>query len=397
MARTEAKLPGGARLADYLTVGYLALSCPLGQVKKALASCGVQTRLRRDLPREVLVYFVMAMCLYPRVAYEEVFRLVIEGLRRIYGDQVREAQVSKAAISQGRARLGWQAMRELLTWQASQRRQVAGGDYAGYRVMSVDGSTLDVPDEQANAKAFGYAQGGRGEAAYPQIRFVALVECATHALCQVQMGGVRDSEQALTRELFPAFSAEMLVLADRLFYGYEMWRDAVATGAKLLWRVKSNLRLPCEVPLADGSYLSTVYASDTDRRHKRNGMRVRVIEYRLEGVPDAEPLYRLITNLLEPDVAPAIELAALYHRRWKIEEMFDEIKTHLCDGKKVLRSKTPDLVRQEFYALMLTHAAIRQLMYEAAQDSGQRPEDLSFVHAVRVLNRRLPEAAAVPP
>jgi hypothetical protein len=312
--------------------------------------------------------------------------------------------------------------------------------------MSIDGSTLDVPDEKVNAEAFGYAQGGRGEAAYPQIRFVALAECATHALClaehlrasikqhgrpkltavtfrmvteaaqlaaapphpahaigawlrpQVQLGGVRDdSEQALARQLVPAFSDDMLVLADRLFYGYDMWREAVATGAKLLWRVKSNLRLPCEVPLADGSYLSTVYASDTDRRHQRNGIRVRVIEYRLEGVPDAEPQYRLITNLLDAAVAPAVELAALYHRRWKIEEMFDEIKTHLCDGKKVLRSKTPDLVRQEFYALMLTHAAIRRMMYEAAQDSGQRPEDLSFVHAVHVLNRRLPEAAAVPP
>ena len=127
--------------------------------------------------------------------------------------------------------------------------------YAGYRVISIDGSTLDVPDEQANAQAFGYPQGGRGEAAYPQIRFVALAECATHALCQVQMGGLSDSEQALTRQLFPAFSADMLVLADRLFYGYEMWRDAAATAAKLLWRVKSNLRLPCEAPLADGPLL----------------------------------------------------------------------------------------------------------------------------------------------
>ena len=397
MARTEAKLPGGARLADYLTVGYLALNCPLGQIKEALAACGVQTLKRRDMPRELLVYFVMAMCLYPRVAYEEVLRLVIEGLRRIYGDEVSEAQVSKAAISQGRARLGWEVMRELFERQVAARPVPQEERYAGYRVMSIDGSTLDVPDEQANAQAFGYAQGGRGEAAYPQIRFVALAECATHALCQVQMGGLCDSEQALTRQLFPAFSAEMLVLADRLFYGYEMWRDAVATGAKLLWRVKSNLRLPYEEPLADGSYLSTVYANDSDRRRQRNGIRVRVIEYHLEGVPDAEPLYRLVTNLLEPAAAPAAELAALYHRRWKIEEMFDEIKTHLCDGKKVLRSKTPELVRQEFYALMLTHAAIRRLMYEAAQDTGQRPEDLSFVHAVRVLNRRLPEAAAIPP
>src|ERR1700732_2995009 len=151
-----------------------------------------------------------------------------------------------------------------LPWVPQQER------YAGYRVMSIDGSTLDVPDEQANAQAFGYPQGGRGEAAYPQIRFVALAECATHALCQVQMGGLSDSEQALTRQLFPGFSAVMLVLADRLFYGYEMWRAAVATGAKLLWRVKSNLRLPSEAPLPDGSFLRTVYASDSDRRHQRD-------------------------------------------------------------------------------------------------------------------------------
>src|ERR1700688_2007026 len=124
MARTEAKLPGGARLADYLTVGYLALNCPLGQVKEALAACGVPTLIRRDMPREVLVYFVMAMCLYPRVAYEEVLRLVIEGLRRIYGDEVSEAQVSKAAISQGRSRLGWEVMRELFERQGPTRRRL---------------------------------------------------------------------------------------------------------------------------------------------------------------------------------------------------------------------------------------------------------------------------------
>src|SRR5476649_366588 len=140
MARTEAKLPGGARLADYLTVGYLALNCPLGQVKEALAACGVPTLIRRDMPREVLVYFVMAMCLYPRVAYEEVLRLVIEGLRRIYGDEVSEAQVSKAAISQGRSRLGWEVMRELFERQVAARGVPQQERYAGYRVMSIDGN-----------------------------------------------------------------------------------------------------------------------------------------------------------------------------------------------------------------------------------------------------------------
>ncbi|MGF6920646.1 hypothetical protein OKW28_004843 [Paraburkholderia sp. 40] len=225
MARTAATIPGGARLADYLTVGYLALNCSLGQVKETLVSCGVQTRLRRDMPREVLVYFVMAMCLYPRVAYEEVFRLVIEGHTAGLAGDARTVRPPGSATPAGGGRGLCGVSRHERGWL-----------------------TLDVPDEQANAQAFGYAQGGRGEAAYPQIRFVALAECATHALCEVQTGGVReDSEQVLTCQLFAAFSSEMLVLADRLFYGYDMWRDAVATGAQLLWRVKSNLRLPCEV------------------------------------------------------------------------------------------------------------------------------------------------------
>ena len=399
MARTQGILAGGVRLADYLTVGYLALNCPLQNVKDVLEACGVQTRKQRDIPREVLVYFVMAMCLYPRVAYEEVLRLVIEGLRRVYGDRVAEAEVTKAAISQGRARLGWEAMRELFERQVD---VLAHGHtkeawYRGWRVMSIDGSTLAVPDEKANAEAFGYPGGGRGDAAFPQIRFVALAESGTHTLCKAVMDGCKVSEHALARQLFPAFKPDMLVIADRLFYGYDMWREAVSTQAKLLWRVRSNLRLPREQILEDGSYLSTVYASDLDRRHRRNGMQVRVIEYALEGVLNAEPLYRLVTNILDFSDGPAKELAALYHRRWKIEVMLDEVKTHLRDEKKVLRSKTPDLVRQEFYGLMLTHAAIRRLMYEAAEHSRQRAEDLSFVHAVRVLHRRLPEAAAIPP
>ena len=399
MARTEAVLVGGARLADYLTIGFLAFNCPLDNVREALARCGVQTKRQRDMPREVLVYFVMAMCLYPRVAYEEVMRLVIEGLRRIYGDGVREAEVTKAAISQGRTRLGLEAMREVFDQCVS---PVAGHDtegawYRRWRVMSIDGSTLDAPDERGNAEAFGYPGGGRGEAAFPQIRFVGLGECATHTLCKVEMGGCRESENALARKLFPSFKKEMLVIADRLFFGYKMWCETLATGAALLLRVKSNLRLPREEELADGSYLSTTYGSDRDRRRKQNGIRVRVIEYRLEGVPDAEPLYRLVTNILDPADALAAELAALYQRRWKIEGMLDEVKTHLREERKVLRSKTPDLVRQEFYGLMLTHAAIRRLMHEAAEHTDQRAEDLSFVHAIRVLSRRLPEVAAIPP
>jgi len=161
--------------------------------------------------------------------------------------------------------------------------------------------------------------------------------------------------------------------------------------------VRSNLRLPRVAVLADGSYLSTVYASEKDRRHATNGIQVRVVEYRLQGVADAEPLYRLVTTILDPAQAPAADLAALYHERWEIEGALAELKTHLRGAQVVLRSKTPDLVRQEFWGLLLAHFAVRGLMHEAALRADEDPDRLSFLHAVRVVRRKLPLLAAFPP
>jgi hypothetical protein len=189
----------------------------------------------------------------------------------------------------------------------------------------------------------------------------------------------------------------MLCLADRQFFGFAFWNQARATGAQLLWRIRRNSRLTCEQRLADGSYLSRTYPSERDRRHKTNGVLVRVIEYRLEGVVGAEPIYRLITTILDPELAPAHELAALYHERWEIETALDELKTHLRGARIVLRSKTPDLVRQEFYGLMMAHFAVRGLMHEAALRADEDPDRLSFIHAVRVLRRKLPIYHAIPP
>src|ERR1039458_3281115 len=179
----------------------------------------------------------------------------------------------------------------------------------------------------------------------------------THVLFGTQMSGYGDGEITLAHKVLPALKPGMLCLADRNFYGYDLWKKARASGADLLWRVKKNLRLPCEERLSDGSYLSTVYRSDKDRRRGSHGIRVRVIEYTLEGVAGAEPIYRLVTSILDPGQAPAQELAALYHERWEIETALDELKTHLRGSKIVLRSKTPELVRQEFYGLMMTHFA----------------------------------------
>ena len=157
------------------------------------------------------------------------------------------------------------------------------------------------------------------------------------------------------------------------------------------------MRLPREVRLADGSYLTTIYPSEKDRRHRANGCRLRAIEYRLEGVADAEPLYRLVTTILDPARASAADLAALYHERWEIEGALAELKTHLRGPRVVLRSKTPELARQEFWGLLLAHFAVRGLMHEAALRAGEDPDRLSFSHAVRVVRRKLPLFAALPP
>ena len=216
----------------------------------------------------------------------------------------------------------------------------------------------------------------------PEIRFVSLVENGTHVLFGTQVAGRRTGELALAKGTLPWLKPGMLCLADRYFFGFEFWQQARGPGADLLWRVKKNLQLACEKRLADGSYLSQVYPSQYDRRRQRNGVAVRVIEYQLDGVAGAEPLYRLLTTILDHELAPAPELAALYHERWEIETSLDELKTHLRGARIVLRSKTPELVQQEFYGLMMAHFAIRGLMHEAALKADEDPDRLSLSHAV---------------
>lgn len=263
--------------------------------------------------------------------------------------------------------------------------------------MSLDGSTFDVADEPANAEAFGRPGASRGSSAYPQIRCVSLVENGTHVLFASRMADYATGEISLAKAVLAGLEKGMLCMADRQFYGFALWTRAQGTGADLLWRIKKNMRLAKEQRLPDGSYLSRIYPSERDWRRKTNGVTVRVIDYRLEGIPDAEPIYRLITTILDHEEAPAHELAALYHERWEIETALDELKTHLRGARIVLRSKTPDLVRQEFYGLLMAHFAIRSLIHEAAIKAEEDPDRLSFLHAVRVVRRKLPASVAIPP
>lgn len=399
MARTVAELPKGTRITDHISLGVLTKTFPLDRVIAVIAAAGKTSRRQRDLPSHVVLYYVIALTLYMQVSYREVLRCLLEGIKWLLGPEWEVKVTGKSGISQARTRLGWEPLKQLHDEVVSPIavKRTKGAWYRDWRLVSVDGSTMDVADNQDNEKAFGRPAASRGSSAYPQVRFVSLVENGTHVLFGTRLGGYHEGEIPLAHKVLLSLKKGMLCLADRNFFGFDLWKKACATGADLLWRVKKNLRLPCEKRLPDGSYLSTIYRSDKDRRRGANGIRVRVIEYTLEGVADAEPIYRLVTSILDPDQAPAKELAALYHERWEIETALDELKTHLRGSKIVLRSKTPDLVRQEFYGLMMTHFAVRGLMHEAALQAGEDPDRLSFLHAVRVVRRKLPQFVAIPP
>lgn len=399
MARTIAELPKGSRITDYISLGVVARTFPVATVKSVLEATGRSSRRQRELPAHVVVYYVIALALYMQSSYREVLRCLLEGIQWLLNPTVRIKVTGKSGISQARTRLGVDPVKQLhdqivcpIATEATK-----GAWFRGWRVVSLDGSTLDVADEDANDAAFGRPVAQRGKSAFPQIRFVSLVESGTHVLFGTRMAGYGTSEMALAKDVLPCLGQGMLCLADRYFFSFELWQQTQATGAELLWRIKKNVQLPCEQRLADGSYLSRIYPSGQDRKRQRHGVVVRVIEYRLEGVDGAEPMYRLITTILDPEKAPAPDLAALYHERWEIETALDELKTHLRGARIVLRSKRPDLVRQEFYGLMMAHFAIRGLMHEAALKADEDPDRLSFIHAVRVIRRKIHSFPAIPP
>ena len=403
MARTISELPTGSRITDHISLGVIARYFPRERIDKVLADTGKAGKRQRDLPGHVVVYYVIALALYMQVSYREVLRCLLEGIRWLQGPNADIKVTGKSGISQARTRVGSDPLQllhdELVVPIAvrESKKVTKGAWYKKWRLVSIDGSTLDVADTKENDAAFGRPVASRGQSAFPQIRVVSLVENGTHVLFGSRMAGCRTGEKTLSKEVIGFLNREMLCLGDRNFFSYSFWQQAQETGADHLWRVKKNLKLPCLRRFRDGSYLSRIYASAKDRRHDKNGINVRVIEYTLEGVPDAEPVYRLITTILIPKDAPAKELAALYHDRWEIENAFDEFKAHLRGPKIVLRSKRPDLVIQEFYGFMMAHFAIRGIMHEAALKAGEDPDRLSYVHSVRVIRRKLMVFAAIPP
>jgi hypothetical protein len=399
MARTVASLRAGSRITDYISLGVIAKFFPTEKVREALAQTNRASVRERDLPAHVVVYYVIALALYMQSSYREVLRCLLEGVQWLLDPSAAVKVAGKSGISQARSRLGPEPLKQLYTAIVVPiaERRTKGAWYRDWRLISLDGSTLDTADTVENEKAFGRPGASRGSSAFPKIRFVALLENGTHVLWAARMSKYATDEITLAQDVVPALRKGMLCLADRFFPGYQLWQTAVHTGADLLWRTRQNARLEVDQRLADGSYLSRIYASTSDRRNQRNGIVVRALDYRLKGVKGAESIYRLITTILDPKQAPAKELAALYHERWEIETALDELKTHLRGARIVLRSKTPELVEQEFWGLLMAHFAIRGLMHEAALKADEDPDRLSFLHSVRVVQRRLARYVAIPP
>jgi hypothetical protein len=399
MARTVAALPAGSRITDYISLGVIARFFPAEKVHEVLKQTHRASIRERDLPAHVVIYYVIALALYMRSSYREVLRCLLEGVQWLLDPSAQVRVAGKSGISQARTRLGAAPVKKLYDAVVAPiaEKRTKGAWYRQWQLVSLDGSTLDVADTAENDAAFGRPGSSRGSSAFPKIRFVALLENGTHVLWGAHMDKYATDELTLAEKVIPALRPGMLCLADRFFPSYKLWRMAAKTGADLLWRTRQNARLDVEQRLPDGSYLSRIYASTSDRRKRRKGIVVRVIDYRLNNVAGAEALYRLITTILDHRQAPAKELAALYHERWEIETALDELKTHLRGAQIVLRSKTPELVQQEFFGLLMAHFAIRGLMHEAALKADADPDQLSFLHAVRVVQRRMARYGAIPP
>src|SRR3954449_269638 len=275
MARAPAGLPAGIRVSDHISLGVIARTFPPGEVRRVLAETGKASE--RDLPAHVMVYYAIALALYMSAGTREVLRCLLEGLRWLWGaEAVRVA--GESGISQARTRLGAEPLCRLhdRLVRPVATRPTRGAWYREWRLVSLDGSCLDVADTAENEAALGRPGAGRGESAFPQVRFVALVENGTHVLFGARLGSFADGETTLAHAVVPALGPGMLCLADRQFFGHALWQGAAGTGADLPWRVRRNLRLPREARLADGSYLTTVYPSEKDRRHRTAGVRVRV-------------------------------------------------------------------------------------------------------------------------
>ena len=353
---------------------------------------------KRVLPARFVVFLVIAMALFAKKSMPEVLNILVEGLR-IQGAYLLGACLPvKSALTQARQRLGVKPLVELFR---SLARPIARPDqtwafYKGLRLMALDGTSLDVPDSPENEAFFGRHHSPRGKAAWPIAKVVALIEIGTRVIVDAFVGPYKNLEQSAAVRLMRSLQAGMLLLWDRGFVGYFLWKQVLAKGCHLLGRSKMSMIFnPIEI-LPDGSFLARIYPSPKARKRDQAGILVRVIDYTIDDSlrPGYREKNRLVTSLLDSQLYPAKELIVLYHERWEIEIGFDEIKTHLIGKTPTLRSRTPLGCLQEIYGLLIAHIAVRTLIAESATKWGLDPDRISFLGSVHVIERAIPRMQA---
>jgi Insertion element 4 transposase N-terminal len=409
------------RLSDWISLGVLASWVPRDAVDDAVQATGKAAKRKGGkLPPHVMVYFAMALALFAEEDYEEVWARLTETLADWGCWEGSQASVTTGGITQARQRLGHEPVKETFAQVA---RPVAAEDTPGaflgpWRKMSIEGLEWDVPDTEANAAAFGYPGTGKdgAGAAFPKARAVTIGECASHAPVLAAIGPCTSKgsgEQSLARGLYPQLEEDWLLIAGRNFYNWQDWCTAADTGAALLWRVRADLTLePLEFH-PDGSYRSVLVnpkVKGTARQRLLDAARagedldpgtarhVRVVEYE---VPDREgdgkdEIIALITTVLHFPDAPAGILARTYHERWEHETGNAQLKTYLRGPGKILRSESPDMVKQEIWGYLLTHYAISALICTAATAAGIDPDRVKFKRTVRIIRRRAADPAFSP-
>lgn len=400
------------RLSDLVSVGVLTRVFPPDVVDAAIAGQG-RTELRnRVLPARVMAYFSIGMALYSEGSYSDVLAQLTDGLSWATGDPELARLPSKSAIFQARARLGPAPLKALFEKVAAPIGNAAtpGVWLAGRRMVAIDGTCLEVADSASNADYFGRPPTSKGEqSAFPCARVVAIAECGTHAIFAARIGSYGTGENTLARDMLGEIGPGMVLFADRGFFSYDLWRKATATGADLLWRIRTDRSGPKPLrvkDLPDGSYLAHLRRATPAAERNREPMLVRVVDYtvddgRNKSDTDTETAtgveHRLFTTLLDPDEVSADDLAAAYATRWEIELAFDELKTHQRGPRMVLRSKSPDLVKQELWGHLCCHFAIRTLMVGAAEHAGHDPDRISFTTALRTARTTVAHSGAFSP
>ena len=411
---TPDALPAG-RLTDYLDQGVLAACYPRDQIEDVLAETGTTELRRRKLPAHVVVRHTIAWGLNATQGTDAVMRDVV-GCLQWLGSWNQDWKVpSTSAIAQARAKLGSEPLAELFHRACTpMANATTPGAFAGTRrLMSIDGTTLDVADTDANTDHFGHSGKDRNRSAFPQLRMFTLTESGTRAIVGAAMGPCSTGERTLAHQLGPVCEQGMLVLADAGLYSWQLWTDYTSTGADLAWRVGAGVELPPVRPLDDGSYLALLFSPLVKSRKAKDALLaqaraghqvdaeralvVRAVDY---TVPEANPegeLITVMTTVLDPGQLPAVELADLYARRWEHESALGEVKTGLVGAHTVIASQSPAMVAAQVWGVLLAHYAVRELMYRSAERVGLAPDRMGFTHSVRIVRRTAPGGTAFSP